>query len=164
MRACMTESKRLWGKAKDLTASPKSTLGVANFCLATWESSRAYNKEYPHTRPSREETLLSDSILKIYSLFAGITSMQVLAIGALLLSVAAMLLTVTQKKRKVVLVRSVVTDELGVLLARIAEALERPVNQRADRIIAAASQPAEPPAASRLTEQAHSRPYSILGQ
>jgi len=108
--------------------------------------------------------LLSDSILKIYSLLAGITSMQVLAIGALLLSVAAMLLAATQKKRKVVLVRSVVTDELGVLLARIAEALERPVNQRADRIIAAASQPAEPPAASRLTEQAHSRPYSILGQ
>jgi len=108
--------------------------------------------------------LLSDPILKIYSLLAGITSMQVLAIGALLLSVAAMLLAATQKKRKVVLVRSVVTDELGVLLARIAEALERPGNQRADRLIAAASQAAIQPPSERLTEQAHSRPYSILGQ
>ncbi|HUI74131.1 MAG TPA: hypothetical protein VLX32_04260 [Candidatus Acidoferrum sp.] len=108
--------------------------------------------------------MLSDSILKIYSFFAGISSLQVLAVGALLLSIAALLLALAQKKRRVVLVRSAVTDELGLQLARIADALDRPGSQRADRIIAAASQAAAQPAAERLTEQAHSRPYSILGQ
>jgi hypothetical protein len=108
--------------------------------------------------------LLSDSLFKIYSLFANISSLQVLATGALLISVAALLLALSQKKRRVVLARSAVTDELGLQLARIADALERPANQRADRIIAAASHSAEAAAASRLTEQTHSRPYSILGQ
>ena len=108
--------------------------------------------------------MLSDTVLKIYSLFAAISSLQVLAVGALLLCVAALLLVLVQKKRKVVLARSGVTEELCLQLARIADALERPGNQRADRLIAAASQAAIQPPAERLTEQAHSRPYSILGQ
>jgi hypothetical protein len=108
--------------------------------------------------------LLSDTVLKIYSFFAGISSLQVLALGALLLCVAALLLVLVQKKRRVMLVPSGVTEEFCLQLARIANALERPGNQRADRIIAAASHAAVRPPAERLTEQAHSRPYSILGQ
>jgi hypothetical protein len=109
--------------------------------------------------------LLSESIFKIYALISHVGSFQLMAAGALLLAVAALLLAMAGKRR-VVLSRSMVTDELLLQLGRIADAMEGPSKRNADRIIAAASEPAlsQPPVPPKMTEQTRHILYSVFGR
>jgi hypothetical protein len=105
--------------------------------------------------------MLSDSSLSI----AGhtISSLELLIAGALLLCAAAFLLAVSRRNR-VTLQRSAVSDEIAILLGRIADAAERMADQPGGPSLAAAAGTDRAPAPVKLTERSHAIPYSIFGR
>lgn len=105
--------------------------------------------------------MLSDLHLTIAG--HSISSNELLIAGAVLLCAAAFLLAVARRNR-VMLQRSVVTDEVMILLGRIADAAERIANQPAASAIAAAAGTEHAPAPSKLSERSHTIPYSIFGR
>jgi hypothetical protein len=107
--------------------------------------------------------LFSESVLKVYTFFANFPGAHLLAAAAFLLGAAVVLLTLA-RKRRIILERSPVTDELLIYLSRIADAVERPNFQRTDRIMGTAARSPESAPPLKLSEQAQSFPYSILGQ
>jgi hypothetical protein len=119
----------------------------------------------------------SDTVFSIGGHTIQFSSVYLLVGGMVLLTIAGFLLGFSRGKR-MVLQRSVRTEELVAQLGRIAETLERIGNQPAYRLIAEASsrdlesvsapeaettlQPAaEPPSRERA---AHSIPYSMFGR
>jgi hypothetical protein len=107
--------------------------------------------------------MLSDTSLTIAGHTFAISNLQILIAAALLLGLAALLLAFS-RSRRVIVKRSVATDELFAQLGRIAEALERIANQTPDRIIAEASRRMETPPPAKLNEAAHTTPFSIFGR
>jgi hypothetical protein len=94
--------------------------------------------------PSREEKLLSDHVFTFFGRAITITSFeQFIAILAVVIVATGWAVQQFRRRRTVVLHRSVVTDQLVIELARIADALDRIANRPADELIAAAGKRAQ---------------------
>src|SRR5262249_30738256 len=114
-------------------------------------------------KPSQEEAVSSDPIFY----FGGIavSSFQLLVVSASLLVFASLLLLFRPRQTKVVVQRSLLTDELFVLLARVADALERQSAIEESRY--ANTLASKTPADSRAAEASASgqaMPYSMFGR
>jgi hypothetical protein len=111
--------------------------------------------------------MLSDTVISIGRYSIHFPSLYLLLAGLLLLVVAGFLLGLNRGRRAV---RSVLTNELAVQLARIATTLERIANLPADRAIAEASGYAESgaaeavaaPAFAEQTEQTPEPPHRVF--
>ena len=99
--------------------------------------------------PSREDEMLSDTFVSLGSHTMRLSTFAILFGCVLLFGIATFLMGLL-RARRVVLQRSVTTDELNAHLARVAEALERVANRPADRLIAEASRP-EPVAEAKAS-------------
>ena len=86
--------------------------------------------------------MLWDIVFSVGGHTVHLSSFYFLLAGMLLLSIAGFLLGLS-RGRRVLLQRSQLTDELTTQLWRIANALERSVDQSADRLIAEASREVE---------------------
>jgi hypothetical protein len=117
---------------------------------------KASNKTVVQSRPSREEKLLSDQVFNFFGRTITVTSHEQL-ITILLAVIIATTWAVQQfrRRRTVVLQRSVVTDQLAIELARIADALDRIANRPADQLIAAVN---------KNTEESRGIPLSMFGR
>jgi hypothetical protein len=117
---------------------------------------KASNKTVVQSRPSREEKLLSDHVFNFFGRTITVTSHEQL-ITILLAVIMATTWAVQQfrRRRTVVLQRSVVTDQLAIELARIADALDRIANRPADQLIAAVN---------KKTEESRGIPLSMFGR
>jgi len=100
--------------------------------------------------------LLSDHVFNFFGRTMTITSHEQL-ITILLAVIMATTWAVQQfrRRRTVVLQRSVVTDQLAIELARIADALDRIANRPADQLIAAVN---------KNTEESRGIPLSMFGR
>jgi hypothetical protein len=113
--------------------------------LLSWDWFAAHQRISPlyrftFTKPSREETLLSDHIISIAGRNLTITSHDIfMSIVSLVIGVMFWAALYFSRKRIVVLKRSTGTDQVTFELSRIANALERLASQSADRAIAAAA-------------------------
>ncbi len=105
--------------------------------------------------------MLSDS----HFVFAGysISSFELLLAGALLLCAAAFLLAVARRNR-VTIQHSLVTDEMAILLGRIADAVERLADKPGANAITSITETEPRQAQAKLTERSHTIPYSIFGR
>lgn len=88
---------------------------------------------------------------------------QLLVVSAVLLAAAAFLLFLSRKNR-VVVRRSLVTDELMLHLARIAEALEAQAVQGAARALDPAPQRSVARSEPAVGAPSHTVPYSMFGR
>ena len=116
----------------------------------------------------------SDTVFSVGGHTIHFSSLYLLLAGMLLLTVAGFLLGLS-RGRRMVLQRSVRTEELVAQLGRVADSLERIGNQPAYRLIAEASrevvsppvsQPAQmlEPAAEPPSREPFSIPYSMFGR
>ena len=92
-----------------------------------------------------------------------ISSSTLLVVSAGLLVFAALMLLVARRQR-VMLRRSLVTDELMIHLSRIADALDRVAARPTDQFIAEASRQTERSAPPGASTEAHTIPYSMFGR
>ena len=118
----------------------------------------------------------SDTVFSVGGHTIHFSSFYLLLAGMLLLTIAGFLLGLS-RGRRLVLQRSVRTEELVAQLGRIADSLERVGNQPAYRLIAEASREAEftpvpvhepeqtlQPASAPPSREAFSIPYSMFGR
>lgn len=99
-----------------------------------------------------------------YSIFGHtITAGDLLIASTILLAVSAVLL-IFNRRQRIALRRSVVTDELMIHLSRIGDLLERVAMRPIQTIIAEPPKRADDSAPPPLAEPAHSIPYSIFGR
>lgn len=92
-----------------------------------------------------------------------VSILQLLVASAVLLAAAAFLLLLSRKNR-VVVQRSLLTDEMMLHLSRIADALERQAMQSSARVIETAHPRSEGPLQPALSAEAHTIPYSMFGR
>jgi hypothetical protein len=92
-----------------------------------------------------------------------VTAAELLVGGAILLVIAGIML-IRSRRHRIVLQRSLVTDELMIHLSRIADLLERQAMRPIQTVIAEPPRRAEDPPPQKLAEQAHSIPYSMFGR
>ena len=93
-----------------------------------------------------------------------ITNAELLVAGAILLAVAGIML-IRSRRHRIVLQRSLVTDELMIHLSRIADLLERQAMRPIQTtVIAEPPRRADDPPPQKLAEQAHTIPYSMFGR
>jgi hypothetical protein len=107
--------------------------------------------------------MLSDITLSVAGHTFSLSNSQLLIVAAVLLVGAGIMLAFS-KNRRVVVKRSVATDELYAQLGRIAEALERLSNQLIERIIPQPSQKIETPAPANRSGEGHTVAYSMFGR
>jgi membrane protein implicated in regulation of membrane protease activity len=96
-------------------------------------------------------------------LLSNVTAFQLLVAGSLLLAVAALLLALS-RVRRVSVKPSPVTEELAILMGRIANALENLANPLRDRSHFTDSRGQAPVAPGKTTEEARHVAYSIFGR
>jgi membrane protein implicated in regulation of membrane protease activity len=96
-------------------------------------------------------------------LLSNVTAFQLLVAGSLLLAVAALLLALS-RVRRVSVKPSPVTEELAILMGRIANALENLANPLRDRSHFTDSRGQAPVAPEKTTEEARHVAYSIFGR
>ena len=115
------------------------------------------------TSPSREDTLLSDHVITIAGRSFPITSHDMFTAGVLLaIGLLLWIALYFSRKRIVLLETSRGTDQITIELSRIADALERIANRRADRAIASATRDShtQPPPQT----ESHGVAYSMFGR
>jgi hypothetical protein len=113
----------------------------------------------------------SEFVFSLGSHTFAVSSFQLLVVSAILLGASAFLLLLSRKNR-IVVQRSLLTDELMIHLSRIAEALEKQAarGESMDHSIAEAIRRAEERSQAALASQAKSGtdarkiPYSIFGR
>lgn len=99
-----------------------------------------------------------------YSIFGHtITAGELLTASTVLLAISALML-IFNRRQRIALRRSVVTDELMVHLARIGDLLERLAMRPIQTVIADPPRRHEDAPPQNLAEQTHSIPYSIFGR
>ena len=114
--------------------------------------------------PSREEHLFTDHIITIAGRSFTITSHDMIMTGvSLVLGLVFWIALYFSRKRVVVLKRSSGTDQVTYELSRIADALERLANARADRAIAAAMR-RQIQVQSPAQRESKGRAFSLLGR
>ncbi|HKW56578.1 MAG TPA: hypothetical protein VJN42_04405 [Candidatus Acidoferrum sp.] len=99
----------------------------------------------------------------LLNLWIPITAGELLIASAILLAFSALLL-IFNRRQRIALRRSVVTDELMVHLARIGDLLECLPMSPIQSVVAEAPKRGEDPPPQKLAGQSHSIPYSILGR
>lgn len=111
--------------------------------------------------------MFSDHVISLGARSFTVTGHDILmTIVSLVISIIFFLALYFSRKRIVVLKRSRVSDDLIIELSRIADALDRLANQRADRTIAAASRRqalAQPPPPPQPPER-RGVSYSMFGR
>jgi hypothetical protein len=103
----------------------------------------------------------SNAVLRVFG--HTVSSAELLLAAAVLLGIAALLLLFT-RQQKIALQRSWVADEFILHLSRIADALERQASRPIQPTVAEASKEPAPPAQTKIVDEVHTMPYSMLGR
>src|SRR5262249_39637539 len=133
---------------------------VESHSLSRQRSASDGNKSH---KPSQEEAMSSDPVFSFGGL--AVSSFQLLVVSASLLVIAALLLLFRPRQTKVVVQRSVLTDEIFVLLGRIADALERQAAIEESRYAnALASKNTADTRSTEASASPNAMPYSMFGR
>lgn len=99
-----------------------------------------------------------------YSIFGHTITPGELLIGSIVLLTISILLLIFNRRQKIALRRSVVTDELMVHLVRIGDLLERLETRPIQVVMPETTRHPDDASPQRLPDQTHTIPYSMFGR